>query len=369
MAGYKLSRTEVKSMNPNISVLIVDDIPDHIAYAGKILKSDGYKVFAVTSGIGALEFLEEKLPDIIMLDIKMEDMDGLEVCRKIKSCNNTKDIPIIFMTSENDPNVIKKGFALGCCDYIVKPFTKEEYLARVKAHIKISRQSKELAAAYNELEHFCSAVSHDLKSPLNVMAMLIDELESDIEDNSVEEALKTAVKIRRKSLKLTEMINRLLEFSKMCNIIPETEPLDLQRIFTDIFQELKSLEPDRNVIFQCDEIPEIIGDEVLIEMMIKNIMTNAFKFTSFKDRAVITVKFESDRLYNIISIRDNGIGFDMSYETKLFKVFQRIHTSEKFEGNGVGLALCKRIIERHGGKIEAYGEVNKGAEFKLYFPK
>lgn len=96
-------------MNPNASVLIVDDIPDHIAYAGKILKSDGYKVFAVTSGIGALEFLEERLPDIIMLDIKMDDMDGLEVCQKIKSCDATKDIPVIFITSENNPNVIKRG--------------------------------------------------------------------------------------------------------------------------------------------------------------------------------------------------------------------------------------------------------------------
>lgn len=356
-------------MNPNASVLIVDDIPDHIAYAGKILKSDGYKVFAVTSGIGALEFLEERLPDIIMLDIKMDDMDGLEVCQKIKSCDATKDIPVIFITSENNPNVIKKGFALGCCDYIVKPFTKEEYLARIKAHIKISRQGKELAAAYSELEHFCSAVSHDLKSPLNVMSMLIDELESDIEDDSIEEALETAAKLRRKSLRLTEMINRLLEFSKMCNIIPETEPLDMQRIFTDVFQELKSLEPDRNIIFQCDEIPEITGDEVLIEMLIKNLMTNAFKFTSCKDHSIITVKYESEGLYNIISIKDNGIGFDMSYKNKLFKVFQRIHTSEEFEGNGVGLALCKRIIERHGGKIEAFGEVNKGAEFKLYFSK
>lgn len=356
-------------MNPNASVLIVDDIPDHIAYAGKILKDDGYKVFAVTSGIEALEFLKERSPDIIMLDIKMEDMDGLEVCRKIKSCDATKNIPVIFITSENDPKVIKKGFALGCCDYIVKPFTKEEYLARIKAHIKISRQSKELISAYNELENFCSAVSHDLKSPLNVILMLIDELESDINDNSIDEALETAGKIRRKSLKVTEMISRLLEFSKMCNIIPETEPLDMKRIFTDVFQELKSFEPDRNIIFQCDDIPEITGDEVLIEMLIKNIMTNAFKFTSCKEQAAITIKYKSDELYNIILVKDNGIGFDMSYKSKLFKVFQRIHPSEKIEGNGVGLALCKRIIERHGGKIEAFGEINNGAEFKLYFPK
>lgn len=356
-------------MNRDASVLIVDDIPDHIAYAGKILKSDGYKVFAVTSGIEALEFLEERLTDIIMLDIKMDGMDGLEVCRKIKSCDATKDVPVIFITSENNPNVIKKGFALGCCDYIVKPFTKEEYLARIKAHIKISRQSKELAVAYNELEHFCSAVSHDLKSPLNVMSMLIDELESDIEDNSIEEALETAAKIRRKSLKLTEMISRLLEFSKMCNITLESESLDIRRMFTDVFLELKAFESDRNIMFQCDEMPEIIGDEVLIEMLIKNVMTNAFKFTSYKDRAIITVKYDSDGFYNIISVKDNGIGFDMSYKNKLFKVFQRLHSSENFEGNGVGLALCKRIIERHGGKIKAFGEINKGAEFKLYFPK
>ncbi|MCM1230794.1 MAG: response regulator [Ruminococcus flavefaciens] len=356
-------------MTKKFSVLIVDDIPEHIAYAGRILKNSGYTVYAVTSGKDALEFLAERRPDIIMLDIKMDDMDGLEVCRRIKSNENTKNIPVIFITSENNPEVIKQGFAVGGCDYIVKPFTNEEYLARVKTHIENSHQKNELIATNNELNMFCSSVSHDLKSPLNAISMLIDTLKDISAETGDTEIIGIADMIDRKVTKLADMVDSLLEFSRMCNVIPESEQVDIEMIFRDVFSEFKSLEPDRNILFECDKIPHINGDEVLIEMIVKNLMSNAFKFTSHKENAIIEVKYYSENGCHIISVKDNGAGFDMKYADKIFKIFQRLHSAEKFDGNGVGLALCQRIMERHGGKIEAYGEVDEGSEFKLSFPE
>lgn len=116
-------------------------------------------------------------------------------------------------------------------------------------------------------------------------------------------------------------------------------------------------------------MPAVTGDEVLVNMLLKNILSNAVKFTRHRKGAEIMVRALPDEMYYIISIKDNGAGFDMAYADKLFQVFQRLHEDEEFEGSGVGLALAARIMKRHGGKIEAVGEVEKGAEIKLFFPK
>lgn len=356
-------------MQTYAEILIIDDTPDHIAFAGNLLRSEGYRVYAVTSGKAALHFLEKHRPDLIMLDIKMEEMDGLEVCSIIKQTPSVSDIPIIFLTAETKPEIIKQGFELGGCDYVVKPFVREEYLARVKTHLNISRQNRALVAANNELNLFCSAVSHDLKSPLNVIKMLIAALESELGDNRNEEAAKIMDMISEKSGKLTVMIERLLEFSKMYNVVPEMERLDIASMAKAIFGELKSLEPQRNITLNCGTLPAISGDSVLISMLLKNLLSNAMKFTKNRTYAVINIVGSSDSEYNIISVSDNGAGFDMDYADKLFKVFQRLHEENEFEGSGVGLALVDRIMRRHGGKVEAYGEVDKGAEFRLFFLK
>lgn len=148
------------------NILIVDDLPDHLAFAGAILRQQGYRVHAAASGKAALAFLERHAPDLIVLDVHMEGMDGLELCRRIKQQESTKDIPVIFVTADSHPAAITAGFEAGCCDYVSKPFVRAEYLARISAHLRIAQQTRALADAYDELDRFCSAVSHDLKSPL-----------------------------------------------------------------------------------------------------------------------------------------------------------------------------------------------------------
>ncbi|MGN0592179.1 MAG: response regulator [Ruminococcus sp.] len=356
-------------MQESAEILIVDDIPEHIAFAGNLLRSEGYRVYAVTNGTAALHFLETKHPDLIMLDIKMNGMDGLTVCRHIKENPDTSDIPVIFLTAETKTEAIKQGFTLGGCDYVVKPFLREEFLARVKTHLNISRQSHALSIANQELKQFCSAVSHDLKSPLNVINMLIAALSNELGENQSDDVSQIMDMICKKSNQLIVMIDRLLEFSKMCNITPEMEPLELSSIIKEICNELKSLEPDRCITLNCETLPTVMGDEVLVNMLLKNVLSNAVKFTRHREEAIITVRALPDAVYHVISIQDNGVGFDMAYADKLFQVFQRLHEDNEFEGSGIGLALVYRIMKRHGGKVEAIGKVDHGAEIKLYFPK
>ena len=117
-------------------ILIVDDMPEHIAFAGTILRNEGFRVLGATSAKAALKMMEKSKPHLVLLDIKMEGMDGLELCRHFKSDEETKEIPVIFMTSESDPAMIKKGFELGCCDYVVKPFRVAELVSRIMANVR-----------------------------------------------------------------------------------------------------------------------------------------------------------------------------------------------------------------------------------------
>lgn len=350
-------------------ILIVDDMPDHIAFAGTLLRSEGYRVFAVTSGTVAIQFLEQKKPDLIMMDIQMDGLDGLKTCEIIKQNPKTKDIPVIFLTAETSPEIIQQGFSVGGCDYVKKPFIREEYLARVKTHLQISKQQKELTAANNELSLFCSAVSHDLKSPFNVINLLIQMLQSELEESENNDVTHIMHMITSKAKQTIVMIERLFEFSKMCNIEPQMKSVEIQDVIMETFHDLKMLEPDRDIQLVCDPLPIVKGDVVLIQMMIKNLLSNAIKYSRNKEKAIIKVTTEEDKLYQIIKIRDNGAGFDMNYVDKLFQVFQRLHDDEEFEGSGVGLALVSRIMKRHRGKVSAWGEVGEGAEFSLYFMK
>lgn len=357
-------------MNTNYAeILIVDDMPDHIAYAGTLLRLEGYRVFAASSGRAAMYFLKKKIPDLIILDIQMNDINGLKLCEMFKSNSRTRDIPIIFLTAETDTDVIHKGFALGCCDYVKKPFVKEEYISRVKAHLQISRQQHELAAANYELRQFCSAVSHDLKAPFNLINMLVQMLHEELDSILTPDAEEIMTMIDAKTTQTRTMIERLFEFSKMCNIKPNIVTVNIQKIAEETFHELAQLTPDRKIDFHCDPLPTVNGDPVLIQIMLKNLFSNAIKYTSKCEHASISISSSEEQSFTIIRIKDNGAGFDMHYADKLFQVFQRLHSEEEFEGSGVGLALVDRIMKRHNGQVRAYGEVNKGAEFSLLFRK
>ena len=356
-------------MDQRAEILIVDDMPDQIAFASGILREEGYRTYAAINGQQALKLLERKHPDLIVLDIKMQGMDGLEVCRKIKEHAEWKDIPVIFLTTENRSEIIRQGFEAGCCDYVVKPYVREEYLARVRTHLQISRQTRDLAAANRELDLFCSAVSHDLQSPLQVIQLLVNTLCEDIDkDKEKQEILKVADLIKGKSEQLEQMIKRLLEFSRMCNITPNIKELSLNQILEDVMKELKQFYREQNITVISGTLGSVQGDEVLIRLALQNVLSNAIKFSSKRSSTIITVSIHEQETYKVLEMADNGVGFDMEYANQLFQIFERLHSQEEYPGSGVGLALVDRIMKRHGGKVSIVGEVDRGAKVSLYFP-
>lgn len=351
-------------------ILIVDDTPYQIETAMYVLKSNNYKVRVATKGSTALKLLEKQVPDLILLDIFMPEIDGFELCKLIKSNETFKNIPIIFLTSSDDEQSIKRGFDSGAQDYVTKPFNPTELLARVNTHIKLKQQTQSLWEANKELDSFCYSIAHDLKAPLLSISKLIEYLYCDYIDKLGDDANNLIINIQKKSSELTAIIDHLLEFSHMCELQMNLEEIDMNILFKSVSSELLLTQPPSRVIdIGIQNLPIITGDTIMLRLLITNILSNSIKYTSTQEITKIDIDLTENLSNYVFCISDNGVGFDMKYSSRLFQVFQRLHSSKEFEGSGVGLSICQRILKRHNGKAWMTGEVDKGASFYFSLPK
>jgi len=354
----------------NVNILIVDDSLEHIRISSSILKVLKYPIRVANNGITALRLIKEQIPTLILLDIVMPKIDGFEICDIIKNDPLYQDIVIIFMTSYEDEDSIKKGFLLGAQDYVVKPYNSSELIARVQTHIKLATQSTELKFAYKELDQFCHTISHDLKSPLHVIKQLSTLLSLELGNDITENIKEIMKRIDNKSSEVITMIEDLLQFSKIGQVECNFNTVDLKLLFSETMNELIALEnPNRKIKFNLGNLPMITGDKTLLKCLVQNILSNSLKFTKPNDLTIINISSKNYKSTYKISIQDNGVGFNMNYSNKLFKIFERLHLKEEFEGSGVGLVIVERIIQRHNGTISIHGELDVGATVTLSLPK
>jgi light-regulated signal transduction histidine kinase (bacteriophytochrome) len=235
------------------------------------------------------------------------------------------------------------------------------------AESELIERTKQLEEANKELESFSYSVSHDLRAPLRAIngfsRMLLDEGERfDDETN------RRIQVIRENALKMDRLISDLLHFSRSGRTQISRVIIDMDRLVNEIWKEQLSLNPNRNMELRKGGLPPAFGDEAMVRQVLANIISNAVKFSSRKRTSVIEVEAESGRKENIYCVKDNGAGFDMKYYSKLFGVFQRLHSEREYEGTGVGLAIVQRIVHRHGGRVWAEGKIGKGATFYFSLP-
>ena len=360
---------EIIQKNNQPEILLVEDTPEHIEAVVAVLHENNFRIRIAKKWSTALELLSKHQPDLILLDIYMPEMDGFELCKTIKSNRAFSSIPIIFLTASNDEESIRKGFELGAQDYVVKPFNTSELLARVKTHIKLKQQTESLKEANRELDSFCYTISHDLKAPLLSINKLIEYLIADYRDKLDSEGQELVNILQEKSVEVIAIIDHLLEFSKMCEMPMQNEVIQLEHLFLDVYNELIHLHGQRQVKLNLKPLPNVNGDPVMMKMLVSNMLSNALKYTLNRELAIIEVSFSESEKEYIFAVKDNGVGFDMRYSARLFGVFQRLHSQNEFEGSGVGLAICQKILKRHNGHAWMIGEVDKGATFYFSFPK
>jgi signal transduction histidine kinase len=231
----------------------------------------------------------------------------------------------------------------------------------------IARQSKELQRTNQELESFSYSVSHDLRAPIRHIAGF-SELVARSGDKLDDKTRRYIAMIAESAEQAGKLIDDLLEFSRMGRAELQKREVGLDEIVRDAWMKLAPERAGRNIELRAADLPTVCADPAMVEMAISNLLSNAVKYTARRTAAVIDIEARSEGDEVIVSIRDNGVGFDMTYVDKLFGVFQRLH-GDDFEGVGIGLANVKRIVERHGGRVWAEGEVDRGACFYLSLPR
>jgi PAS domain S-box-containing protein len=241
----------------------------------------------------------------------------------------------------------------------------EEQVRKLNAELeqRVRERTAELETTARELDAFAYSVSHDLRAPLRSLHGFSRFLEEDYSDRLDEDGLQYVARIKSSVAKMGQLIDDLLRLSRATRTELNREPVDISALAGEVIEELRAAEPDRQVEAEVTPGLATTGDSHLLRLALDNLLSNAWKFTSRCEHAVITVGTLPQPGDQVFFVRDNGAGFDMRYEAKLFDPLQRLHTADEFEGNGIGLAIVHRILGRHGGRIWAESEIGAGATF------
>lgn len=264
---------------------------------------------------------------------------------------------------------------------ILQPLSEQLAIALHNAHLyeqvqsyaaemerRVAERTAQLETANRELEAFSYSVSHDLRAPLRAVDGFARILLDEYRDKLDEEGRRLLHVIREGAAQMGQMINDILAFSRAGRFELNRSTVDMTALARGVAAELCPLEEGRTVNITVHDLPAAHGDPAMLRQVFANLIGNAVKFTAKKKAALIEVGAQPAERETVYYVRDNGAGFDMRYADRLFGVFQRLHSTEEFEGTGIGLAIVKRIIARHGGRVWAEGKVGKGATFYFTLP-
>lgn len=363
------------------TLLIVDDMPANISVLFEFLSEEGFRVLVAQDGKRAIQKAEYVKPDLILLDVMMPGMDGFETCRILKSQNDTKEIPIIFMTALADTLDKVKGFSLGAADYITKPIQHEEVLARVRTQLhfcqlqkqltlqnqELHEQKIELEQRNMELDAFARTVAHDLKNPLNIVVGYADILTETCIDS--EESMESIKAIMQAANKMTNIIDALLLLagvSRQQHV--DTTPLDMNSILTQVLNERlnKMLKEYNGVINVSEHLPTAVGYQPWIEEVWVNYLSNGLKYGGHPPAMDVGADIQEEGMIRFW-VHDNGPSLPPELQAKLFTPFTRLH-KDRAEGHGLGLSIVRQVIEKLGGKVGIKSEPGQGCLFYFTLP-
>jgi len=225
-----------------------------------------------------------------------------------------------------------------------------------------------LESSNKELEAFSYSVSHDLRAPLRHISGFADMLSDRFQDSLPEKAKRYIQTIKDSSHQMGVLIDDLLQFSRTGRKELQQIEMDTNSLIKEVLQALQNEAKDRNIEWNISELPHVYGDYAMLRQVWINLLSNAIKYTRARPTATIEIGYHDQNNENVFFVHDNGAGFDMKYAHKLFGVFQRLHSSDEYEGTGIGLANVRRIVSKHGGRTWAEGELDKGATFYFSLP-
>ena len=389
-------------------ILIVDDNPSNLKVLYTYLVSAGFEVLVAEDGRAGVEAVKHSRPELILLDVMMPGIDGFEVCRLLKANEQTKDIPIIFLTALSETINKVKGFEVGGVDYITQPIENEEVVARVRTHIimvrmqqrlrqqnqnlhlevqhcqeaenklkssklllqqsndsleqTVAERTAKLSATDRDLEQFVYIASHDLRQPLRKIRMCTEYLAEDY-GHCFDEQAESYIGYITKSIDwMYLLIDDLLTYSRIGRQEDNGVEVDVKTIIEDCLEDLSIVIEEKHATVHYSELPIINANPREIRQLFQNLITNALKFTADKAPEIdITATKKGDRW--LFKVADNGIGIEPQFSDKIFQMFQRLHNSSEYKGTGIGLAICHKIVTNYGGKIWVESKLGHGSSF------
>jgi signal transduction histidine kinase len=420
-------KEQVAAKKPEIKILVVDDREDNLMSIETILEKDGYTIKKANSGRAALKILlKEHDFTLILMDVQMPDLTGFETATLIYERDKLKHVPIIFITANDfGEESIFKSYQMGGVDYINKPINPELLRAKVsvfvdlyiKTHQLMVQEQKlmainknlekeveertisqqkiqslntqlldnilQLKATNEELERFAYVASHDLQEPLRKIIIFGDRLTAKYGTVLGEDGVDYIGRMKKASERMQSLIKNILSFSKSVANAGPFEETNLNNLINEVLSDLQLYIEQKNAVFNIDKLPELKIIPTQFRQLIQNLIINALKFSKDDVSPVIAISAEKikgmtipgistemyDEPYWKISITDNGIGFDEKYAEQIFMIFKRLHSFDQFEGTGIGLSICKKIVEKHNGFINATSRPGHGATFNIIIPQ
>jgi two-component system sensor histidine kinase/response regulator len=363
---------------------VVDDITKNLQVVGTMLRNAGYEITLTTNGAQALERVLAQPPDLILLDLMMPDMDGVEVCQRLKADSATRQIPIIFLTASNEMEHLVKAFEAGAVDYVTKPFNPPELLARVRTHIELKLARERLREMNEEKNEFMGIVAHDLRNPLSAIkgyAELIGEdaeavrpapaAELELARNGLKE---TAGRIQNAAERMVEMVQNLLDTNRIerGEMKVNLRPTDLCLVLATVVetQRARATAKQQSLHLQSESAPVTVTvDPNVMVQVLENLISNAVKYSPPGKN--IYVRLKSELGVARCEVQDEGPGLSAEDQKKLFGKFARL--SAKPTGGehstGLGLSIVKKMVEAIYGKVWCDSEPGKGATFIVTLPE
>jgi signal transduction histidine kinase len=381
-------------LDDRVNILLVDDQPANLVALEAMLQGLGQNLIKAESGREALKWLLTHEFAVILLDVKMPEMDGFETATLIRQRDRSRHTPILFLTAaDNTQTQAVRGYALGAVDYLVKPVVPEFVRSKVAVFVELAKKTellrrqarllaeseqaarelaetraglvRDLEHKNRELESFSYAVSHDLRAPLRRIDSFTRAVLESQTERLDEPGRRFLSRIREASQHMSQLIDDVLHLSRVTRADLREQEVDLSSLASLILRRLQEGEPARAAEVKIRPGVVVTGDGQLLRIALENLLENAWKFTANQPAPRIEFGVTQVAGEPTYFIRDNGAGFDMTYADRLFGPFQRLHPQDEFPGSGIGLATVQRIIHRHGGRVWAEGLVGQGATFQF----
>ena len=363
-----------------LTLLIVDDEPASMRALCDTLEYEGYRTYGYTSAADALAAMRERSFDLLLADLQMPGTNGIDLMKSAQLIDPT--LVAVIMTGHGALETAVAAMKAGALDYIQKPIklatalpvleralaVRQLRIEKKRLEENVRERTEELKIANRELEAFSYSVSHDLRAPLRAVSSFTQALLSEHVASLNEEGRRLLQNVNAGAAHMDRLITDLLRLSQLNRQELHRQPVRFSAVVGGIIENMAGELAGRDIEFVVADFPTWQVDAGLLQQVFVNLISNAIKFTRDRAKARVEIGYRMNGTTLVCFVKDNGVGFNVKYMNKLFGVFQRLHSTDQFEGTGVGLSIVRRIVERHGGTVWVDGAQDQGATFYFSLP-